>query len=194
MDTLYSCRKFLGVSDGAYLSTDAELEPEKKPLDHSMGRMEHILGRYEYDAGTFYQKMLDNAANYHEMEIRRMSRLTGNLLRTMDYSGIKTRREKNYRLLAQLLPSRNAFTGEVPEGPFAYPYYHKNGLELRHWLAGRKIFVPTNWRNILEEFDRDTMEYDWAANVLPLPCDQRYGAEEMQYIADSIREWEETES
>ena len=56
VDTLYSCRKFLGVSDGAYLSTDAELEPEKKPLDHSMGRMEHILGRYEYDAGTFYQK------------------------------------------------------------------------------------------------------------------------------------------
>ena len=33
VDTLYSCRKFLGVSDGAYLSTDAELEPEKKPLD-----------------------------------------------------------------------------------------------------------------------------------------------------------------
>lgn len=194
VDTLYSCRKFLGVSDGAYLSTDAELEPEKKPLDHSMGRMEHILGRYEYDAGTFYQKMLDNAANYHEMEIRRMSRLTGNLLRAMDYSGIKTRREQNYRLLSQLLPSRNAFTGEVPEGPFAYPYYHKNGLELRRWLAGRKIFVPTNWRNILEEFDRDTIEYDWAANVLPLPCDQRYGAEEMQYIADSIREWEETES
>lgn len=159
-----------------------------------MGRMEHILGRYEYDAGTFYQKMLDNAANYHEMEIRRMSRLTGNLLRTMDYSGIKARREQNYRLLSQLLPSRNAFTGDVPEGPFAYPYYHKNGLELRRWLAGRKIFVPTNWRNILEEFDRDTMEYDWAANVLPLPCDQRYGAEEMQYIADSIREWEETES
>ena len=61
------------------------------------------------------------------------------------------------------------------------------------WQAVR-IFVPTNWRNILEEFDRDTMEYDWAANVLPLPCDQRYGAEEMQYIADSIREWEETES
>ena len=50
-----------------------------------------------------------------------MSRLTGNLLRTMDYSGIKARREQNYRLLSQLLPSRNAFTGEVPEGPFAYP-------------------------------------------------------------------------
>ena len=166
VDTLYSCRKFLGVSDGAYLSTDAELEPEKKPLDHSMGRMEHILGRYEYDAGTFYQKMLDNAANYHEMEIRRMSRLTGNLLRTMDYSGIKTRREKNYRLLAKLLPSRNAFTGKVPEGPFAYPYYHKNGLELRHWLAGRKIFVPTtgaiSWKNLTG--------IPWNMTGLPMCC------------------------
>lgn len=56
VDTLYSCRKFLGVSDGAYLSTDARLNPEAKPLDHSMGRLEHILGRYEYDAGTFTRR------------------------------------------------------------------------------------------------------------------------------------------
>ena len=58
----------------------------------------------------------------------------------------------------------------------------------------RKIFVPTYWRNIIDHFGEDTMEYDWAANVLPLPCDQRYGEEEMRYIADSIREWEETKA
>ena len=194
VDTLYSCRKFLGVSDGAYLSTDARLNPEAKPLDHSMGRLEHILGRYEYDAGTFYQKMLDNAADYHEMEIRRMSRLTGNLLHSMDYPYIKAKREENYHLLAELLPSESIFNEVVPEGPFAYPYYHKDGLALRKWLAGRKIFVPTYWRNIIDHFGEDTMEYDWAANVLPLPCDQRYGEEEMRYIADSIREWEETKA
>ena len=194
VDTLYSCRKFLGVSDGAYLSTDARLNQEEKPLDHSMERLEHILGRYEYDAGTFYQKMLDNAADYHEMEIRRMSRLTGNLLRSMDYPYIKAKREENYHLLAELLPSESIFNEVVPEGPFAYPYYHKDGLALRKWLAGRKIFVPTYWRNIIDHFGEDTMEYDWAANVLPLPCDQRYGEEEMRYIADSIREWEETKA
>ena len=194
VDTLYSCRKFLGVSDGAYLSTDAPLEPEKRPLDHSMTRMEHILGRYEYDAGTFYQKMLDNASGYHEMEIRRMSRLTRNLLRSIDYSRIKAKREENYQILSELLPSKSIFNRVVPEGPFAYPYYHRNGLALRKWLAGRKIFVPTNWRNVLEHSGADTMEYDWAANVLPLPCDQRYGVEEMGYIAESIREWEENEA
>ena len=62
-------------------------------------------------------------------------------------------------------------------------------------MAGRpEDFCTDKLAQYLEEFDRDTMEYDWAANVLPLPCDQRYGTEEMQYIADSIREWEETES
>ena len=107
---------------------------------------------------------------------------------------IKAKREENYHLLTELLPSESIFNQVIPEGPFAYPYYHEDGLALRKWLAGRKIFVPTYWRNIIDHFDEDTMEYDWAANVLPLPCDQRYGEEEMRYIADSIREWEETKA
>lgn len=159
-----------------------------------MKRMEHILGRYEYDAGTFYQKMLDNAAGYHGMEIRRMSKLTHDLLAAADYPRIKRKREENHQLLAALLPSDSVFNRTIPEGPFAYPYYHKDGMRLRKWLAGRKIFVPVNWRNVLENFEEDTMEYDWSANVLPLPCDQRYGEEEMRYVAESIREWEETEA
>ena len=47
--------------------------------------MSHILGRYEENAGKYYQAMLDNAAGYEGMEIRKMSRLTGNLLKAIDY-------------------------------------------------------------------------------------------------------------
>ena len=79
IDTLYSCRKFWGVSDGAYLSTDAGFT-EEIPQDYSADRMKHILGRYERDAGTYYKDMLKNAAGYEHMEIRRMSALTRNLL------------------------------------------------------------------------------------------------------------------
>ncbi len=63
IDTLYSCRKFWGVSDGAYLSTDASLT-ENKTVDYSAERMKHILGRYEHNAGTYYKDMLENAAKY----------------------------------------------------------------------------------------------------------------------------------
>lgn len=185
VDTLYSCRKFFGLSDGAYISTDAVLT-SGKPQDISHERMSHILGRYETDAGTYYQKMLDNASTYHHMEIRTMSRLTQNLLKAIDYRAVKERRERNYQLLAKLLPSENPFTRTVPEGPFAYPYYHRDGIHLRKELAKRKIFVPTNWSNVLKDLPADSSEYDWAANILPLPCDQRYGEEEMRHLADTL--------
>lgn len=188
VDTLYSCRKFWGVSDGAYISTEVEL-PGEKPRDRSNDRMEHILGRYEEDAGTYYSKMLDHASSYGEMEIRRMSRLTQNLLRNIDYESGKKKRNDNYMLLKKLLPSENVFSRIIPDGAFAYPYYHTDGIELRKWLAGHKVFVPTYWKNILEKFSEDSMEYQWAANILPLPCDQRYDKEEMEYMVSLIREW-----
>ena len=189
IDTLYSCRKFWGVSDGAYLATDAVLSMDK-PLDRSNKRMEHILGRYEENAGAYYQEMLQNAASYDRMEIRRMSRLTENLLGAIDYEAGKNRREENYSILSEELPSESVFVRVTPEGPFVYPYHHKDGLNLRHWLAEHRVFVPTYWKNILEECDKNSLEYKWAAEILPLPCDQRYGKEEMKYMAALIREWE----
>lgn len=192
IDTLYSCRKFWGVSDGAYVLAEG-LDTSDLLQDRSNDRMTHILGRFEENAGRYYQAMLENAAQYEEAGIRRMSYLTENLLHAVDYEDGRQKRNQNYRRLSELLPSANVFNRVIPDGPFAYPFYHKNGLELRRWLAGHKIFVPTYWKNILENCSTDSMEYDWAANVLPLPCDQRYGNEEMEYIAARIREWEASE-
>lgn len=145
IDTLYSCRKFWGVSDGAYLSTDTSLT-ENKTVDYSAERMKHILGRYEHNAGTYYKDMLENAAKYDGMELRQMSKLTQNLLKAVDYDRAKKKREENYRILGELLPSESIFNQTVPEGPFAYPYFHADGMKLRRYLAEKKIFVPTYWK------------------------------------------------
>lgn len=189
IDTLYSCRKFFGLSDGAYLSTTAVLTQGKEE-DFSSQRMTHILGRYEKDAKTYYQQMLDNANTYHTMEIRRMSRLTQNLLKAIDYESIRQKRNQNYRSLQELLPSQNPFTRVLPDGPFAYPYYHPDGIALRKALAKENIFVPTNWSNVIRDHSCDTLEYQWAANILPLPCDQRYGRDEMERIAQVIHDYD----
>ena len=188
VDTLYSCRKFFGVSDGAYLATDAVLAPKKR--DISMGHMAHVLGRYETDAASWYQAMLDNAHRYESAPILRMSRLTENFMRVIDYPKVKAVREDNYRSLCSLLPGDNPFLTDDPKGPFAYPYYHKDGIRLRKFLAQKKIFVPTNWSNVLKEQPTDSLEYDFAANILPLPCDQRYGREDMAYIARTILDFD----
>ena len=190
IDTLYSCRKFWGVSDGAYLSTDAGFT-EEIPQDYSADRMKHILGRYERDAGTYYKDMLKNATGYEHMEIRRMSALTRNLLKGIDYEKAAQKREENYEILAGLLGSDSVFNRVIPKAPFVYPYFHVNGPELRKRLAEHKIFVPVYWKNVMETCGRDSLEYHWAADILPLPCDQRYGPEEMEYMATVVKECEE---
>lgn len=186
VDTVYSCRKFFGLCDGAYLSTDVKLT-EGKTLDCSNDRMGHVLGRYEKDAGTYYQAMLDNASNYHDMDIRVMSRLTSNLLKGIDYDLCIEKRNQNYDILKELLPSDNSFAVTRGEGPFAYPYLCENGIELRKKLAAKKVFVPTYWQNVIADMPKDSIEYNFAANILPLPIDQRYGEEEMKFIANLIK-------
>ncbi|MDD3219239.1 MAG: hypothetical protein PHC41_08890 [Lachnospiraceae bacterium] len=185
VDTLYSCRKFFGLSDGAYLST--ELEPTiKLDTDYSASRLTHILGRYEKDGSTYYQQMLDNAAHYHEEEPKWMSELTHNLLRGIDYEGIRKQRQSNFNTLDSLLGEANGRQFLNPEGPLCYPFYMKNGMAMRKKLAEKKIYVPTYWNNVLKDCAQETAEYDCAANILALPCDQRYGKQEMQIVAEEV--------
>src|SRR5665648_101744 len=59
LDGIYSCRKFFGVPDGAYLSTDKRLSEELE-IDISRERMTHILGRYEGVASDYYSHFRKN--------------------------------------------------------------------------------------------------------------------------------------
>ena len=69
---------------------------------------------------------------------------------------------------------------------FAYPLWVEDGVELRQRLIDERIYVPILWPNILREMDSSALEYDFAQNILPLPCDQRYGIDEMRRICEVI--------
>ena len=89
IDTLYSCRKFFGVPDGGYVATDARME-EDIPIDVSMDRMRHILGRFEgSSASDFYGDFKANDHGFRTLELRMMSRLTHNLLRAKPHCRIR---------------------------------------------------------------------------------------------------------
>lgn len=45
---------------------------------------------------------------------------------------------------------------------------------------------PTYWPELLELCEMDSVEYNLARKLLPLPIDQRYGEEDMQRIIDVI--------
>lgn len=185
VDTLYTCRKFFGVSDGGFLYTDA---PQKELIqDESHDRMGFVLGRYERPAGEFYDESSRNNDLFSAIPVMAMSKLTKNLLRAIDYEQVKKIRSKNFALLNSELGSLNGLAVKPTEGAYAYPLLLEKGAQIRKMLAEKKIFVPTLWPNILNEMFDDSLEYNFAKNILPLPCDQRYGAEEMLYISEVIK-------
>lgn len=185
VDTLYTCRKFFGVSDGGFLYTDAPVRELAQDISHE--RMGFVLGRFEESAGKFYAESSKNNDIFSSLPPMAMSALTKNLLRGIDYEQVKNRRFENCSVLHRELGSLNKLNVKVPQGAFAYPLLLENGGELRKILAEKKIFVPTLWPNVVSDMAEDSLEYKFAKNILPLPCDHRYGEEEMLYISEVIK-------
>lgn len=188
IDTIYSCRKFFGVPDGAYLSTDVIIEEELE-TDISMNRMKHILGRFEGQASNYFNNFKKNDESYSVLPLKKMSRLTRNILGAIDYKKVIEYRNSNFNYLHDRLETTNILNIAAPEGPFAYPYYMKNGLEVKRRLAENKIYIPTLWHNVLRNVDDNSIEYNYTANILPLPCDQRYNVDDMFVIEQNIKEY-----
>jgi len=186
IDTIYSCRKFFGVPDGGYLSTNKRLGEELE-IDISRERMTHILGRYEGMASDYYNHFQNNDASLKSEPLKNMSKLTHNILGAIDYDRVRRIRNENYAYLESKLGRLNKLNLTTPEGAFAYPFYVENGIEIRKALAQKKIYISTLWHNVLTDTPEGSIEYDYAKNIMPLPCDQRYGIDDMKCLVGEIR-------
>lgn len=186
VDTLYTCRKYFGVADGGYLYTDSVLA-ESLETDISYPRMEFVLGRYELDASTFYKQASDNNKIFENEDLKLMSKLTRNLLKGIDYNIAISKRNENFLFLYNNFKDINKLDLVIPDGAFMYPLYIKNGMEIKKKLAREKIYIPTLWPDVFDLCKKGSIEYDLAENILPLPVDQRYGTENMEYIVESIK-------
>lgn len=185
-DTLYTCRKFFGVADGAILYTDKTIDIEAQ--DESFQRMGFLLGRFERPASEFYAAYVENNHIFANEPIKRMSKLTENLLHGIDYEQTRKRRTENFSFLHEHLGQRNKLHLTIPEGAFMYPLYVENGVEIRKALQKEKIYIPTLWPAVFDVCSENEPEYDMAKNILPLPVDQRYGKPDMERIIKQIEE------
>ena len=186
LDTLYTCRKYFGVADGAFLYTDKQLDGEL-PLDESFERMRFLLGRYERTAYEFYGESVANNKLFSTEPIKKMSRLTENLLRGINYEKIAQKRQGNFDYLNTEFDDINELKLKSVYGAFMYPLLVSDGMSVRKQLQKEKIYIPTLWPNVLEKCSRESLEYHYAADILPIPVDQRYDKEDMKYLVKTIK-------
>ena len=67
-----------------------------------------------------------------------------------------------------------------------YPFMIENGTRLRKELQNHRIYVPLLWPAVFTIASENDPEYKMAKNILPLPIDQRYSIEDMEYIVKII--------
>ncbi len=203
MDTLYSCRKFFGVPDGAYLSLGMEEGWEHAgrmkrffesamqqysllPVDQSFERMGFLLGRYEAPASEFYQEYAKNNDRFSGEPVKQMSKLTHNLLRAIDYEEVKSRRTRNFSFLSRQLSKMNRLVLPLIPGAYAYPLWLKEGMgqgsKIRQELIRKKVYVPCLWPEVENHCPKMSIDCQMASDILPLPVDQRYDEKEMEEI------------
>ena len=186
-DTFYSARKFFGVPDGAYLYTDQYLD-ETFAQDISYTRMLHLCKRIDRGAEFGYDDFKRNDGLLSNQPIKKMSKLTAQILKSIDYYSVKEKRRANYLYLANRLGSRNRLSFDLTDEdvPMVYPFW--GGQEnLKLLFIQHKIFVATYWSNVLEWLkEEDGYEKQLTNDLAPLPIDQRLNINNLDKICSVI--------
>jgi hypothetical protein len=195
---LFSPRKFLGVPDGGILADIrggvlGAAEPEPPPARWWLKALEAAVLRREFDRHGGDRRWFDL---FREVEAEypvgpyAMSQLSAALLQhAFDYAAIALRRRENYRELLRDLGEIAVFR-DLPAGvvPAGFPIRHPARDRIRLDLFDHRIYPPVHWALggiVPESF---SASHRLAAEIMTLPCDQRYGAEDMRRMARCVRE------
>lgn len=192
IDTFYTCRKFFGVSDGAYLYTDA------KPIDGlqrsvSFNRIAQLIKRIDLSPEAGFEDFHQADEKLAEDEIMLMSRFTDYVMKSIDYQKIALKRRANFMQLHDHLHMSNLLylPLESDTVPMVYPYLI-DGEELRQHLIQNRIFVAKYWPNVMKLTADSSIESYLTRCMVPLPIDQRYDENQMFNITNIIRDYYDT--
>lgn len=191
ISTMYSPRKFVGIPDGgiAYCSEKYEITE----YDESYERCSHLLKRYDLGASGGYEDFHMNSAKLHDLPIRKMSRLTEAMMRSIDFGAIMQCRWHNFMSLHEALEDSNALAIPPVESfacPMVYPYY-THDISLRSRLIEQKIFIARYWPNVLSWCNDVDEEFALCNHIIPISVDQRYCEKDMERIIKIVKKYGE---
>ena len=189
IDTFYTCRKFFGVADGAYLYTNKEADFDI-PQDYSSSRMLFLLDRLDKSAEEAFSDYHKSEDTLDHDEIKKMSKITQFIMSSICYKSAADRRISNYIYLHDNLSSSNTLSVDLERKnvPMVYPFLSED-INLRKKLIDNKVYVASYWPNVQSWCNTESLENTLSQLLLPLPIDQRYSIDEMNFIVSVLKEF-----
>ncbi|QHI72061.1 hypothetical protein [Aminipila terrae] len=184
---VYSCRKFFGVSDGAYLIKDG-IKKTKLQRDNSFDRIAFMAKCVDCSTNDAYHDHLANEAEIAK-GVLAMSKFTKRVLESIDYESVKAKRVKNFGALKKELGTINKLNTNIKEQiPMVYPLVVED-KGLREKLVKHKIYIQQWWKCVLDFSNAGNFEKNISEYLFPIPIDQRYNVNDMRKIANIIKEY-----
>lgn len=183
-----SARKFFGVADGAYLSASFEF-PAYDALPNADSSFEHLIDRLIENQDAAYQEFLVNEARF-DSSLKKISVLSERILASVDYEAVRRKRRENFGAYEESFGKMNRLklTLGDNETPFCYPLWLDGKIE-KTLLHQQNIFVPTLWQDVLKR-NKSGFEFEktFAADLLALPCDQRYDRTDCLRVVSAVQQ------
>ncbi len=183
-----SARKFFGVPDGAFLYSPYPLITDlfNRNGDFHYDHLVHRLIKKQeiaYKEFVAYEKSLND-------EIKYVSILSELLLSNIDYQKAKEKRIINYKMCHSAFKEINQLnlSLQTDSVPMVYPLLVETNFD-REVLFKKNIFIPTFWEDVLQRSDDENIykfEKRISKQLLPLPVDQRYGIDDMNYLISEV--------
>lgn len=200
-----SIRKWCSVPDGAFAVCSSDKfvsKPNKSDTLLERQKIEASLLKHKYieegsgDKTTFLQKYTEAENTITtQNEIYKISPLSYQMQSNLDVDSLSQKRRHNYRLLLNeikynrtVTPIFNYIDDNIT--PLYFPIYCNNREEFRNNLIRHDIYAPIVWPKSKNLPNVDKMTNYIYDHILCLPIDQRYGHEEMTYIASVIKDYD----
>lgn len=190
---VYSCRKFFGVPDGAYvIGQNATDFLEEYPQGYSSDTSLFLLQRIEYGCeGKAYQSRSLNERRVETEDVMKMSKLTHTILDGIDYCSSQNKRRENFRYAEHLFKELNRLSPssfvDSSCTPMVYPLVVESDNLLETLLA-HKHFQGHWWSYLLAETSPDSIEHWLSKYIIPITTDQRYGEKELDWLYELVQQ------
>ena len=185
--TIYNCRKYFGVPDGAYMYCDIN-NNDNLEYYKITNSIKHTIGRLEENASVYYEDFRKNSDKLKNTKIYKMSKYTEIIMGAIDYKTAKIERVNNFEYLNTNLRKYNKLNINK-NCNFMYPFLVNNSEKIRKHLIENKIYIPKFWPEI-DENKLNEYEKEYINNIIPLPIDQRYTIKDMKKIIACLEELE----
>lgn len=205
-----SIRKWLPIPDGGFILSESESLPDVSSVTVVSKYTDYYyavqaMKKIYIDGGCADKELKKTYLGYYNLSIKElfsdytvypMSEWSFNYINNCDLEKIIKIRRDNYDYLYNKLNEIDGIELQVKrEGdylPFGMLIFTKWRDELLQYLISKDIYCNVHWR--LEAINNNPEIEYLSKHTMTIPCDQRYTYEDMDRIADALKDWVETKN